>query len=186
MIMSLFRPKKQNPNEKIVAKLYSTIIDAGRQPVLYADWGVPDTPIGRYEAIGLHMILFLFRTKGSGPALTELSQDVLDDFFLELDHSVRELGVGDAGVPKRMKKLGKMFYGRMGPYWKALDAKDISALKDALGRNITPDDKESLATEPLAQYMMACAAHLADIDDQILLRGEISFPEPQANAVESR
>lgn len=183
MIMSLFRPKKQNPNKKIVSKLYAQIIEAGRQPVLYAEWGVPDTPIGRYEAIGLHMILFLFRTKGTKTALEELSQDVLDEFFLELDHSVRELGVGDAGVPKRMKKLGKMFYGRMGPYWKALDDNDQAALKEALARNILPDENEQLATEPLAQYMIDSAAHLAKIDDDRLLRGEIDFPEPQGIAV---
>ncbi|WP_026479854.1 ubiquinol-cytochrome C chaperone family protein [Ahrensia sp. 13_GOM-1096m] len=178
MIMSLFRPKKQNPNEIIVSKLYAHIIEAGRQPVLYAEWGVPDTPIGRYEAIGLHMILFLFRTRSTSPALEELSQDVLDEFFLELDHSVRELGVGDAGVPKRMKKLGKMFYGRMGPYWKALDDNNIDALKDALVRNITPDSKEQLASEALAQYMITSAAHLAKIDEDQLLRGEINFPQP--------
>lgn len=182
MIMSLFRRKKENPNPKIVARLYSSLIAAGRQPALYADWGVPDTPIGRYEAIGLHLILFLHRTRGASPALEQMSQDVLDEFFLELDHSVRELGVGDAGVPKRMKKLGKMFYGRMGPYWKAIDAKDSEALEAALGRNITPEDAQALSKKALASYMLISADHLAAIADDQLLRGEISFPEAQGKS----
>lgn len=179
MIMSLFRRNKKNDNEKIVSMIYSTIIEGGRQPVLYADWGVPDTPIGRYEAIGLHMILFLHRTRSASPGVQELAQDVLDEFFLELDHSIRELGVGDAGVPKRMKKLGKMFYGRMGPYWTALDNNDMSALGEAVKRNVTPDNDERLNSDALATYMMSGAAHLEKVTDDMLLGGKISFPAPR-------
>jgi cytochrome b pre-mRNA-processing protein 3 len=179
MIMSLFRRNKKNDNEKIVSGIYSTIIEAGRNPILYADWGIPDTPLGRYEAIGLHMILFLHRTRSAGPGAQELAQNVLDEFFLELDHSIRELGVGDAGVPKRMKKLGKMFYGRMGPYWKALDNKDAAALGNAVKRNVAPEDSESLNSDALATYMLAGAAHLEDLTDEMLLRGGVSFPQPQ-------
>lgn len=176
MIMSLFRRNKKNDNEKIVSGIYSTIIQAGRQPTLYADWGIPDTPIGRYEAIGLHMILFFHRTRSAAPAVQELAQDVLDEFFLELDHSIRELGVGDAGVPKRMKKLGKMFYGRMGPYWSALDSTDVEALSDAVSRNVTPENRESLNSAALSTYMLAGAAHLKKLTDEMLLSGNISFP----------
>ncbi|MDZ7823718.1 MAG: ubiquinol-cytochrome C chaperone family protein [Ahrensia sp.] len=180
MIMSLFRRKKDNSNEKIVSRLYSSLIAAGRQPLLYANWGVPDTPIGRYEAIGLHLILFFHRIRSSGDALNEMAQNIVDEFFLELDHSVRELGVGDAGVPKRMKKLGKMFYGRMGPYWTAIDSGDATALADALTRNITPKPETDgiLDSDRLAQYMLDCVKHLATISNDQLLRGEISFPPP--------
>jgi len=180
MIMSLFRRNKKNDNEKVVSRIYSTIIEAGRQPLLYSSWGVPDTPIGRYEAISLHMILFLHRTRSATPAVQELAQDVLDEFFLELDHSIRELGVGDAGVPKRMKKLGKMFYGRMRPYWTALDAHKGDALADAVMRNIAPENHESLNSDALATYMMAGAAQLENVSDEMLLRGEINFPAPDA------
>lgn len=180
MIMSLFWPKKDRSNEIIVSKLYSSLIAAGRQPILYAKWGVPDTPIGRYEAIGLHVILFLHRTRGVKGALDELAQDVLDEFFLEIDHSIRELGVGDAGVPKRMKKLSKMFYGRMGPYWTALDAMNAAALSEALRRNVTPDDNAALDGDKLAAYMLAAATHLKQIEDATLLTGHIHFPALEA------
>ncbi|MEM8540811.1 MAG: ubiquinol-cytochrome C chaperone family protein, partial [Pseudomonadota bacterium] len=103
-------------------------------------------------------------------------QNVLDEFFLELDHSIRELGVGDAGVPKRMKKLGKMFYGRMGPYWTALDENDIDALSDAVARNITPGESDSLNSHALATYMSIGAKHLEKITEERLLRGDIDFP----------
>lgn len=175
MIVSLFGRKKENANEKIVNSTYSAVVEAGRTPVFYSHWGVPDTPIGRYEAIGLHMILFLHRTRSTNKVLEELAQDVLDEFFLELDHSIRELGVGDAGVPKRMKKLGKMFYGRMGPYWTALDAGDASELAAALRRNIVPDTPEAMNGEALAAYMLESVIHLKSVTDEQLLAGQLNF-----------
>ena len=177
MIMSLFRQNKKTDNEKIVSRIYSSVVAAGRQPALYANWGVPDTPIGRYEAIGLHMILFLHRTRGGSEALEQLAQDVLDEFFLELDHSIRELGVGDAGVPKRMKKLGKMFYGRMKPYWTALDDNNVENLSDAVIRNVSPENMDGLNGHAIATYMIKGAEQLAALTDEAVLRGELSFPQ---------
>lgn len=51
---------------------------------------------------------------------------------------MRELGIGDQGVPKRMKKFAGMFYGRLEAYAAALDASDATALAAALARNIYP------------------------------------------------
>ena len=177
MIMSLFRQNKKTENEKIVSSIYSSIVAAGRQPALYAQWGVPDTPIGRYEAIGLHMIIFLHRTRGGSNAMEQLAQDVLDEFFLELDHSIRELGVGDAGVPMRMKKLGKMFYGRMKPYWTALDATNADEMADAVVRNISPENMDGLNGHAIATYMIKGAKHLGALSDDMVLRGELNFPK---------
>ena len=116
MIVSLFRRTTHHTNRMITDRVFEQIVAAARQPVLYARWGMPDTPLGRYESLGLHMILLLHRTRQAGPELEGLTQDIVDEFFKDIDHSIRELGVGDAGVPKRMKKLARMFYGRIGPY----------------------------------------------------------------------
>lgn len=177
MIVSLFRRSAQNANRAIVDRLFERLVAAARQPVLYARWGVPDTPLGRYESLGLHLILFLRRTRKAGPGLEALAQDVLDEFFKDVDHSIRELGVGDAGVPKRMKKLARMFYGRMGPYWEAIDRDDREALAAALARNIASGvDAAPLDASALAGYMIATADALAAQDDAALLSGRIAFP----------
>ncbi|MEM1376230.1 MAG: ubiquinol-cytochrome C chaperone family protein [Pseudomonadota bacterium] len=178
MILSLFRPKKPNANKQIVDDTFEAIVAAARQPTLYADWGIPDTPLGRYESLSLHMILFLHRTRNAPELVQALAQDVVDEFFKDIDHSVRELGVGDAGVPKRMKKLGKMFYGRMGPYWEAIDANDLDALSDAITRNISPVSPEaaqSLKGADLAAYAMAVANYLSTASDDDLLKGRLAF-----------
>ncbi len=162
---------------RIVDAIYARIVAAARQPVFYRDWGIPDTPLGRYECIALHMILFLHRTRASSQPAEALAQDVLDEFFKDVDHSIRELGVGDQSVPKRMKGLARMFYGRMGPYWSALDEGDGAALADAVSRNIAPDSPAALKSSEIADYMIRSAATLAGVSDEVLLAGAILFPE---------
>jgi cytochrome b pre-mRNA-processing protein 3 len=178
MIMSLFRRTPKKMNRQIVDSLYASIIAAAREPVFYRDWGTPDTPLGRYEMLGLHMILFLHRTRTAAKPVDALAQDVLDEFFKDIDHSIRELGVGDPSVPKRMKKLARMFYGRMGHYWSALDENDRAALGEALARNIAPDAPETIARDDIAGYMMGAAAELGEIPDENLLSGSIRFSAP--------
>ncbi|WP_421851775.1 ubiquinol-cytochrome C chaperone family protein [Oricola sp.] len=176
MIMSLFRRTPKNRNRQIVDSVHAAITDAARQPVLFSDWGIPDTPIGRYESISLHMILFLHRTREGEDALSGLSQDVLDQFFRDVDHSIRELGVGDPGVPKRMKKLARMFYGRMGNYWQALDDNDSSAFAETVSRNIAAHDANAVAAGEIASYALRVRDHFASQTDADILAGKLSFP----------
>ena len=180
MIMSLFRQKARIANRQIVDSVHASVVAAARHPVLFAGFGIPDKPLGRYESIGLHMILLLHRTRGNDGALGQLSSDVLDEFFKDVDHSIRELGVGDAGVPKRMKKLARMFYGRMASYWTAIDAGDAQALAQALKRNILPDDPDAAGLDApgLAAYMMTAAADLGRQADADILAGRVVFPGP--------
>lgn len=178
MIMSLFRRSPKKLNGRIVEAAYSSVIEAARQPVLFRDWGVPDTPLGRFESIGLHMILFLHRARNAPAPADELAQDMLDEFFKDVDHSIRELGVGDPSVPKRMKKLARMFYGRMGHYWSALDEDDAVALGDAIARNVAPEAPETIDRVALADYMRRAANTLAGVSDKELLAGIVRFPEP--------
>lgn len=181
MIVSLFRRSRHAANQRVVDAVFELIVAAARHRTLYADWGMPDTPLGRYESLGLHMILFLRRTRAQGPEVEALAQDVVDEFFKDVDHSIRELGVGDVGVPKRMKKLGRMFYGRMGSYWAAIDADDPAALSEALARNIMPGDPASagLKTDAIARYMMDGARYLADQPNDDLLAARLRFLQPE-------
>lgn len=147
-----------------------------RQPAFYSDWDVPDTPLGRYEMLSLAMFLFLHRIKGQGRAADSLGQELADAFFLDVDHSLRELGIGDMGVPKRMKKLARMFYGRVNSYEAAIDAADEVQLAAALARNVRPDIGSWPQAGSLATYAMAVSAALAAQPTDALLAGKIVFP----------
>jgi cytochrome b pre-mRNA-processing protein 3 len=116
--------------------------------------------------------------RGAASPANELAEDVLDEFFKDVDHSIRELGVGDPSVPKRMKKLARMFYGRMGIYWSAIDNNDAEALGDAVARNVAPDAPQTIASAEIAEYMMRSAETLAGISDEEMLSGVVRFAEP--------
>ena len=152
---------------------------AGRHPVFYSHWDVPDTVMGRFEMISLHMVLYFRNSRRAGETAGLLAQEIIEAFFEDIDHSIRELGIGDAGVPKRMKKLGKMFYGRAKSYEEALNAADHQALAEALKRNIHPNsDENAPAMDRLGHYVFAADLALANIDSENFANGTVTFLEP--------
>ena len=163
-------------NRAIADALYEQIVAAARQPTAYSAWNVPDTPLGRYEMLALHMFLMLRRLKGEGPAADALGQELTDGFFLDVDHSLRELGIGDMGIPKRMKRLARMFYGRVVSYEAALDANDAEALAAAVTRNVRPDVGVWPESASLAAYVMATDAALRAQPLDALLAGHVDVP----------
>lgn len=166
-------------NRKITDALYSEIVAAARQPAYYSAWNVPDTPLGRFEMLALHMFLFLFSGRNEHGAVRDIQQQVTDEFFSDVDHSLRELGIGDLGIPKRMKKLARMFYGRAATYGDALERGDRAALAEALTRNVRPDSGPWAEADDLAGYVMAAARHLASQPGSDILAGRINFPAPE-------
>ncbi|MDP2118944.1 MAG: ubiquinol-cytochrome C chaperone family protein [Hoeflea sp.] len=175
MIWTLFKRKKAN--QALVEQQYERLTSAARSAVFYEAMDVPDTVMGRFEMISVHLLLYLRRTNSAGPAANGIAQDIVDAFFEDVDHSIRELGVGDLGVPKRMKKFARMFYGRAQSYGQALDAGDGAALAEALRRNIHPEQTETAPSmRALADWMTRTARELEDIPEDVLAAGRLVFP----------
>ena len=179
MFQRLFGREK-NRNRLIVDALYEKIVAAARREVFFSEWDVPDTPLGRFEMVSLHMFLFQHRLRHEEGVAKEIAQEMIDGFFTEVDHSLRELGVGDVGVPKRMKKLARMFYGRTVSYGTALDTGEAEALAAALARNIRPDLSAWPHAERLAAYVIAADGALRSQPVEKICAGELHFPAPGA------
>lgn len=174
MFQHLFSRKRQI-SEAITISSYEAIVAAARQPYLYSHFMIPDTPLGRYESLSAHLVLLLRRTKDAAAPLPALAQELVDEFIKDMDHSLRELGIGDAGVPKRMKNLAKMFYGRAEFYGKALDAADVTELTAALQRNIRPNDKDWPEAAALALYLIKADKALTLVNDVAIAAGRVYF-----------
>lgn len=171
MIFGLFG--KKNGNRRIVEKQYATLTKAARHPYLYEVLDVPDTVMGRFEMLSIALILYFRRTAGAGDEVKAIAQEIVEAFFEDLDHSMRELGIGDQGVPKRMKKLAGMFYGRLDSYARALESADATALEAALKRNIHPENQdEALSMRKLAHYMLKAEQELKSVSESTLAKGE--------------
>ena len=183
MIFSLFGRRKTN--QRVVDDTYVHLTEAARQPLFYERFGVPDTVMGRFEMVAVHMVLFLRRAGQADGPLRAFTQEMVDTFFQDIDHSIREIGIGDTGVPKRMKKFAKMFYGRVESYSVALNAGDRVALSEALSRNVHPtlpfsrDSAEGRGMHALADHLVALEAHLAGQPDGSIMDGRLSFVVPE-------
>lgn len=176
MFQRLFS-RQPNANQAIADALYARIVAAARQPPLYSEWMVPDTPLGRFEMMSLHMLLLQHRLRGEPAPAGDVAQLLIDDFFTEVDHSLRELGIGDMGVPKRMKKLARMFYGRTASYSEALDSGDHAAMAAALARNVRPDAAEWPQAQRLAAYVFDAQARLRGQPGADIVAGRVEFPQ---------
>lgn len=175
MMFRLFRSKTDDPT---IRALYGAIVAKARDPAFFGDGRAPDTLEGRFEMMVVHMFLLLHRLKEESPDRRELGQTLFDLFFLDMDRGLRELGVGDTKVPKKIKAMGEAFYGRVKVYDEAFAGADAEALARALARNVLgqPDADASR----LAAYMRAGAAELAALPYERIAAGDIAFPAAAA------
>lgn len=155
MIFNLFR-KSTAPDAAFEA--YRSIVAQSRQERFYAQWGVPDTVTGRFDMISLHLALMLHRLKSDATG-RPFAQQLVEKFFRDMDESIRELGITDIGVPNRIKKMGKAFYGLAASLDPALDSADVPAVETVLLRNIY--DGANPGATALAAYLVAEARRLA-------------------------
>lgn len=171
MTLSLFR--KSTATEPVYS-LYAAIVAQSRQKRFYADWGVPDTVTGRFDMISLHLALLFRRLRGeTGPA-RDFSQAVFDLFFKDMDRSLREMGAGDLAVPKKIQKMGSMFYGLLASLDAALTAGDAAAVEAVLARNVygAPGIPGAAA---LAGYLLAESGRLAAQPASRILAGDLGL-----------
>jgi cytochrome b pre-mRNA-processing protein 3 len=162
-----------------ISALYGTIVAQARLPCFYQDYAVPDTVNGRFDVIVLHLAPVLDRIAAE-PSLRDLGQGLFDLFWQDMDHNLREMGVGDLAVPKRMRSLGEAFYGRAGAYRAALAEDDPRALVETLIRNIYGDGTAEGAPARLAAYLRQTVRDLANQEAAALAVGTLRFPDPHA------
>jgi cytochrome b pre-mRNA-processing protein 3 len=176
MILARFR---RNSQARTIHALYGAIVAQARSVAFYAEYRVPDTVEGRFDLVVLHLVLLLNRLDRRPNATRGLGQELFDAFCRDLDANLREIGVGDLAVPKRMQAFAEAFYGRQAAYLAALGAADQRVFEKALARNIFPAGDDAGAAQ-LARYARAAVIRLDAQDDSALGGGEVVFPSPEA------
>lgn len=167
-----FRKPRQAPRGTIEA-IYGMIVTQAREPIFYRDLGVPDTVNGRFDLLLLHLWLLLRRLRTVQGAM-ELSQALFDRFCEDMDDNLREMGIGDQTVPKRMRVFGEAFYGRVQAYDQAIEGGG-EALAAAICKNILNGAGLDQARR-LAAYVRATEADLGRTDEAMLLAASFRFP----------
>lgn len=170
--MRLFRKR---PAAEAGRRLYAACVAQSRQPALYVDLAVPDTVEGRFELYSLHVILVLDRLVRQGAEAAEVSQGLFDAYVRSLDDALREMGVGDLSVGKKMRRIGEALYGRLRNYEAAFQGEaDANLLQVILGRTVY----EGVTDPPVAalsEYVVAQRSHLAALPLRGILDGALEW-----------
>ena len=173
MLKTLF---KKRPAQGVGDTLYGAAVAQARQAAFYARLGVDDRIDARFELYTLHVLLLILRLRDeSGERGAEVGQSLFDVYVSSLDHALRELGVGDVSMARKMRKLGEALYGRMTAYETPIRAGDADALAEALARNVYAVEDRATAA-PLADYALRARSALADQGFDALLAGP-QWPE---------
>ena len=172
---------RKDPNRKAARALYGRAVEQARLPVFYENFGVADTVDGRTELVMLHVFLVLARLKSEADA-RKLGRCVSEAFFENMDDSLREAGVGDLVVGRKIRAIAEGLHGRMAAYDAAmLKGAANDALELALARNVyfSPDPGAGGA---LARYVRAAAACLAAQPFGRFADGAVEYPSPEGAA----
>lgn len=172
MILSLLR---KDPAREAADALFAAAAQAARDPVYFVDWTVPDTPEGRFEVQTITVVLLLDRLGQDGAPTARLTRKVCEAMFAALDAALRELGVGDLSVGRRIRKLAEDFYGRASAYRSGLKDADPAALDAAVARNVF-GLKNAPHAPAIARRMRDTARSLAQQPSSRLRSGIVDFP----------
>jgi cytochrome b pre-mRNA-processing protein 3 len=158
-------------------KLYGAIVAQARLPIFYRSLGVPDTLEGRFTLLSLHLFAVLHRFKTEGTGAEAIVQGLVDLFSQDMETVLRELGVSDIRIPKKMRGLAASSMSLLQAYESAL-AKGWSSLAEAIEAAL-PDGTANpeLSSRALASYLWASVIALEQQTFASLKEGAIEFPE---------
>ncbi|WP_417463559.1 ubiquinol-cytochrome C chaperone family protein [Kordiimonas sp.] len=148
-------------SKKTAYAIYGKLVAQARQPEFYTVYDVADTLDGRFDMILVHMFLIQNRLGRDGDATAKLRQQLQEAMVADMDRSLREMGVGDMGIGREVKKMGVAWFGRLKAYGAALEAEDkVTALTEAVRRNLYKRDEAPKASD-VAKYMISAQEKLA-------------------------
>ncbi len=154
----LSRLRKPAPPPPPVETLYLALMARARAPAFYEEWGVPDTIDGRFDLVALHAFLLFDALRGHGPAASEMGSKLVDAIFTGFDEALRELGISDFGMSRRIRNMADAFYGRIESYGSASSPDEMAA---ALQRNLYRGNAATgREAEGITSYMMAARTAL--------------------------
>ena len=148
--------------------LYGVVVAAARDPVIFRNWNVADTMNGRLAVLVLTLVPLLHRLR-SGAGMQALSQNLFDAFVDGLGRDLRDAGVGDTVVPKRQKKVLRIFYGHAKAFDEAVAAPDVmAALQRLIVQNVPFQGGDEGATS-FARHLARVHQHLQEMQEADLV-----------------
>ncbi|MEM9221296.1 MAG: ubiquinol-cytochrome C chaperone family protein [Pseudomonadota bacterium] len=171
-MLRFFTKKKPNP---AVESLYNAAVAQARRPIFYQTFGVPDTLEGRFDMVIFHIWPLIDTLRDDNGGISPDGQALFDHYVHDMEQNLRAIGISDSSFPKKMKAVGKAFYGRFNAYRNAVG--DNDALATAIARNVLGD--EGLAGTPWAQALAGYGAAMRSAAAQAQnVLDRFDYPDP--------
>lgn len=174
----LFKNKKLT---SVAHDLFGHIMDQSREPVFYKKFAVADNLDGRFDLMALHMAIVIEKINHSEnkEQVLKLKQILQEIMFDNLDLTMREIGVGDMGVGKKVKAMAEAFYGRMKVYKEHLNSKDHGEMADALSRNLYRENEiDENVLSDMTTYAFDQYQNVLNQNEKDVFSGVVSFTVP--------
>jgi cytochrome b pre-mRNA-processing protein 3 len=175
-VLSWFRSRAEDRRTAI--DFYGAIVARARTPAFFARHGVLDTPEGRTALIILLMFPVLERLQAGGKRERRIARYLSEAFVTDIDDCLREMGVGDISVPKKVKRAAQALGQRSVAYGRAAEA---AALAEELATTVPGLEANPAGAEALSRLTLEFKTCLAARSPASLMSGGLDFPDP-ANA----
>ena len=154
---------RSSPHKRAATDLYAAIMAQSRLPHFYAGLGVPDTIGGRFEMLVLHMFLVLRRLRKDGASSEPVAQALSEAFVADMDDVMREMGVSDISVAKKMYSAAGAYLGRLKAYDAALDSGDPQELAAALAEGVGLLGRERAGGRVGGGHLGSCGDRISSV-----------------------
>ncbi len=168
----------QSQTRDLIDSFYYKIVNVSRNKAFYDKLLVPDTIDGRYDLLMLFSIILTFNLSKCGSIGRDLSQNLFDKIFIDLDLSLRELGAGDAGVHIKIKQMINLYMGRQEVYCNCLINKDFDKFKKHIIKNVYRNVND-FGNSPslLVEYCKKTFVQFENKNDEYFLLDKFNFPD---------
>lgn len=173
--------KSRAQDRRTAIDLYGAVVTQARQPAFFGSQGVSDTPEGRTAMIIAVIFPVLERLGTEGRQTARVARYLSETFVTDVDDTLREMGVGDMSVPKKVKRAAQALGERCLAYRRAVQAADpVAALSAELATSVPGLDASSEGADAMARRILKFKDHLGTVPLDRLAAAVADFASPRA------
>ena len=155
---------RKDPAMEDAVRVYSKLMQQARQASFYGIDKAPDNYDGRIDVLTLHIAPILKVLSDHGEQGKRLSQAIFDVMRDDFEIAMREEGLSDTGIKRRIKPMMQLFYTRVKTYVEALksDAAESQLIK-AFDEGLLVESEKNYS-ERLSTYTIEFTQNLENLN----------------------
>lgn len=167
--------RKDKAAQKSAADWYVAIMAKSREPEPYLSGWIEDTLEGRFQMVTMVSTLVMRRLRDFGDEGRTLADGIYKNVFSGVDHALREEGVGDSSIARKVRKMGEEFFGLARAMDATFESSETSVqMTETLKRNVQSDADKAAQ---LADWVIALDAELQEFARDAALSGQAPWSD---------